>query len=201
MSVHLVGNSHVRHLANFISQMEDSKLDDIAPWQSFAVSGLRSLQLLPRSNYHDIHVNQVANNFAQYMANMEESDSVVLFIGDNDLNDEEDDSEVVAWRLIALASLFKKQARAKAVTLHQLLPRYVGARGDIDCYNAKASLVNSILKTNCKRFGLHFLESGFKFPGGGTEMEATLVTVPAACTSTLMGCTCPPLGIKNWLII
>ena len=80
--------------------------------------------------------------------------------------------------------------------MHQLLPRYEGARGDILAYNTIADKVNKIFKSNCKEMGLYFLDSGFKFPRV-TETGAAKVMKIREQTLDQMGSTCLTWVKKN----
>ena len=155
MSVKMIGHSHLRHLEKNISSKDRRKLAKLSNYTSFAVSGLKTCHLLGRQKA----------NFEMFASSFKSDDHVVLFIGDNDI-DKSDSAEVTAWRILSFASSLRRKYSVASVTVHQLLPRYEGARGNIFEYNTKADKVNGIFKANCKEVGLYFLDSGFKFPGG-----------------------------------
>ena len=156
MSVKLFGHSNVKHFIKFLSIDNEDYSENINSW---SWSGLKTTQLLNKKS------KKISNIFENFAGSLSENDFIIIFLGDNDVC-EDDSAEVTAWRLLSFASLIKRKYKVASVTLHQLLPRYPGARGNYAAYNLTAGKVNEIINANCKDFGLFFLDSGFKFPGG-----------------------------------
>ena len=98
MSLKIFGHSHVKHFIKFLSIDNEEDSDNILAW---SCSGLKTTQLLNKKS------KKVSNIFENFAGSLSENDFIIIFLGDNDVC-EEDSAEVTAWRLLSFASLIKK---------------------------------------------------------------------------------------------
>ena len=110
----------------------------------------------------------------QYIARrltMKKFDVVVMMLGDNDVQSCKDDLHGLASRILAVAALFKSRARADAIYITAMFPRYPRADGTSGRYpvepkyNAWAQSVNQDLKSESAQIpGVAFWQNGFSDP-------------------------------------
>ena len=98
-----------------------------------------------------------------FMASALPGDSVVVFLGDNDMGM---DPEIFVTKCIAFVSMLKRKYSLKSITILPLLPHYEGALGDIWDYNKKALACNRFLRDACiSQDGFFYQQIILAFPG------------------------------------
>ena len=104
--------------------------------------GLRVEQLLVKPGAR-VSRNGFAIDLNNILDDLQPS-SMIIAIGDNDVG--RDRPELVALKIFNyVAAILNKNPQLKMITMLQLLPRYYGARGDIEAYNIEAHEINERL--------------------------------------------------------
>ena len=86
----------------------------------------------------------------------------ILFIGDNDVFRYE--PQYLAQSILEKASSIKEDHRFQVVYVAPLLPRRVGAHGNVHRYNRRAAVVNNALRARAGNFGIQVMKQLFSLP-------------------------------------
>lgn len=118
-----------------------------------------------------LHGGREDNDFAdevQRRINVFRPHVLWLWVGDNDLRvPARGAAEELALRIFnTAATLVARNCSIQFAAILQLLPRYKGARGNVQYYNTAAAEVNARLLHLCQQTGRHlyFARANFRFP-------------------------------------
>ena len=168
----LIGHSHLANLLeyrrNYVVGSGDEDWSDVAAFEAFAVGGLR-LDHLTGPVRQDWHPSKqtIPDDFHRFLNDhASPGDSVVFFLGDNDLNI---DNDTFAPKYLAFVTLIRKKFHLRSAVVCPLLPHHVGARGDILAYNFRARKVNEFIKSSCASYEKLFYNGSASFPFPGSD--------------------------------
>ena len=165
----LIGHSHFERLFRYF---EDEKRTTFSSYRKFALGGMKLDHLSgPVSPHWPPRKKSLPRDFVEFMSSASPGDSIVVFLGDNDMDM---DPDLFVTKFMAYFSLLKNRFLIKSLTILPLLPHYDGARGDIWEYNKKAQASNHLLREACNDHeGFYFNKITFPFPGtdknGGSQ--------------------------------
>ena len=140
-----LGDSHCRRLGNYVETSrigrKGRKDEDITnfrfglDWVTVrfcGIGGIKTFQLLK-------------NDTVKTELTAFEPQTVVLIIGNNDIKSGTTPGEVLNLIISTVGTLKARYSSVESVVINQLLPRYPGARGNIDEYNIQAKEINDQL--------------------------------------------------------
>lgn len=166
-----LGHSHVKHLSTFISRKSGYLNFGIAEEDL-------KVKFIGRSGGKSPHL--LSSNVMSEIFSFSPG-TIVIAIGDNEIL-VSSSVEEIASKLVAAATVLKRLCPSvNNIIFSQLLPRYVGARGDIDHYNLVAGQVNRFLSEEVQHYEyLDFFHSNFCFPTNPSD--SALTTLKSALT-------------------
>ena len=159
--IYFIGHSHFVRLFSYFDQKGVSTFAD---YRKFVFGGLKLDHLSgPVGRHWPSRKRSLPGDFTNFMASASPGDSVIVFLGDNDMGM---GPEIFATKLIAFFSMLKGKYALKSITILPLLPHYEGALGDIGDYNRKALACNRLLRDACiSQDGFFYQQIIFAFPG------------------------------------
>ncbi len=155
----MAGHSHAKHLGYFVNS-RDNRINfafdpAVAQILFHGVGGLRMRDLASHSHKGT----PILETIAEFKPH-----TLVLFLGDNDLNENTSAEEVSSFLHVLASHLKNKYTSIQTVVYTQLLPRF-GVAGTRHDYNRKACNVNSNLLDITKDTDFIFFRfCNFPFP-------------------------------------
>ena len=166
----VIGHSHVASVQRGVHRPQHQWVnfrfqESVVQFQFVYEGGARTEDLLI-STHRSRRQNRLAYRVHNTI-NMFRPHALWIWIGDNDVANSGETPEELGLRIFnTAASLSARHGCIHLTSIIQLLPRHVGARGDVDAYNTAAAEVNATLMTLCLQTGrhLHFARVNFRFP-------------------------------------